>query len=192
VAQPQYLTQSRTEPDPQTGGAVLKAVVEDYNVYELKDSLPLAFVVSKSELAKGNEAGELQRQDVTPMLPAFSSPGHVEVIAEGHGDDMLVVLITHYPGWIVRMDGERQELKNVGGYLAVELPQGPHQFEFIYSPRSFYVGLLISLLATIITGWLLLRDLPLTRRKLREALPRWQAGLRNWWGRLAERSLLAA
>ena len=177
VAQPQYLTQSPNEPDPQAGGAVLKAVVEDYNVYELKDSLPMVFVVSHAELAESGEAGQLQRQDVTPMLPHFSSPGHLDVIAEGHGGEMLVVMITHYPGWVVRMDGEEQELSNVGGYLAVDLPPGPHQFEFVYTPRSFFAGLFISLLATGVTGWMLLRELPVTRRKLQELLPRWREAL---------------
>jgi len=198
VAEPQYLTQSQDEPDPQTGGAVLKSVVEKYNIFELKDSLPLAFVVSNVELAKGSDAGQLQRRDVTPMLPHFSSTGHVDVIAEGHGGDLLVVMITNYPGWTARMDGEVVEIKNVGGYLAVDLPPGPHQFEFIYQPRSFFWGFFISLITTGITGWLLLRDLPLTRRRMQEALPRWQAGLKQgrerlqgWRQRLAPESVQA-
>jgi hypothetical protein len=176
IAEPYYITQSQAEPAPVQGGAEQIAAVEKYNIYELKDSLPLAFVVSKAELAKSGEAGQLQRQDVTPVLPHFSSPGHAEVIAEGHGDELLVLLVTHYPGWVVRMDGEKQEVQNVSGYLAVEVPPGPHQFEFVYAPRTFYAGLVISLLATGVCAYFLLRDLPLSKRKMQEAIPRWQAG----------------
>jgi hypothetical protein len=198
VAEPLYMTQALTEAEPQIGGAVLKAVVENYNVYELKESLPLAFVVSMDELSKGSEAGQLKRSDVTPMLPHFSSTGHVDVIAEGHGEDMLVVMITNYPGWTARMDGDVVEMKNVGGYLAVELPLGPHQFEFVYQPRSFFWGLLISLAATGVTSWLLVRELPLTKRQMRETLPRWRAGLKarreglqDWLSRLTPENVKA-
>ena len=188
IAQPQYLTQSMKENNPKQPDAQQLAIVEDHVVYELTESLPMAFQVSHAELEKGDEAGPLLRQHVTPLLPVFSSTGRLDVIAEGHGNETLVVLISHYPGWVVRMDGEQGELLNVGGYLAVDLPPGPHQFEFVYRPRSFYTGLVISLLATLVTALMLLRQLPLSRRHRQEALQDLQtklgmarARLAAWW-----------
>ena len=149
---------------------MLKAVVEDYNVYEMTESLPMVFVVTQAELAKGGEAGELLRQDVTPVLPAFllaRPPGRDRRGARRRrtgGADQP----TTQAGRCAWM-GRRVEMKNVGGYLAVELPPGrTSSSSFSRAPSS---GVCSQPGGTGRHRLLLVRDLPLNRQRWQALLP---------------------
>jgi len=169
-AQPHYLTQTSQEPDPQNSELV--QVVEGYNIFSLPESLPMAFLVEREVLAQDNSLW-LQAAEVTPLAPFFSSTSRVELIAEGNGNQVLVLLMTHYPGWIVEVDGEQQPLVNVGGYLAVDGLNGVHKYIFTYQPKSFFIGLVISLTTSLIVGGLLVKELRASRADLRK---RWLVG----------------
>jgi hypothetical protein len=188
-AQPYYLTQSPSA--PVSDKAELIAVVDDYDIFKLPESLPIAFVVDGAKLQLGSSAGPLQRSEVVPLVPLFSSPNKAEVIVEGQSDQMLVLLMTHYPGWRVKVDGQFQELKNVSGYMAVGVQAGVHKYAFYYEPHPFFIGLLISLVASGVTLYLLLSDPRFSHKTIRQ---RWQAWLvmvwhlpqrvANWWEKL--------
>jgi hypothetical protein len=154
-AQPLYLIQSPAEAVPEHGQLI--QVVADTNIYRLPDSLPMAFLVGQDVLAQESSQW-LRVEEVKPLSPFFSSTGKAELIAEGQGEQLMVLLITHYPGWRVEVDGAEQPLLNVGGYLAVEVLPGVHKYTFAYQPRSFYLGLTISLATILITAFLLRRD----------------------------------
>lgn len=186
-AAPLYISQTPAEPAPNAPQVALSGQVEGYDIFTLPESLPMAFSVQNEELSKDSSAGPLLRDQVTLLIPVFSSPQHLEVIAEGSQDQTLVVLITNYPGWRVKVDGQSQALKNIGGYLATDVQPGPHKYVFTYSPRSFYFGLLISLVASGLTAYLLLRDLHLDPQALRQQLRARRQGLRDFWQRLLER-----
>ena len=132
-AQPLYLIQSPAEAVPEHGQLI--QVVADTNIYRLPDSLPMAFLVGQDVLAQESSQW-LRVEEVKPLSPFFSSTGKAELIAEGQGKQLLVLLITHYPGWRVEVDGAEQPLLNVGGYLAVEVLPGVHKYTFAYQPRQ--------------------------------------------------------
>jgi hypothetical protein len=62
---------------------------------------------------------------------------------------MLLLADEMYPGWSATIDG-RPETIYRADYLfrAVFVPAGQHTVEFVYQPRSFRLGMLITLLAT--------------------------------------------
>jgi len=70
----------------------------------------------------------------------------VQVSAEGVA--WLVLSDVWYPGWSAFVDGTEVEVLK-GDYLfrAVHVPGGRHIVTFVYSPWSFPVGLVLSLVA---------------------------------------------
>ncbi len=152
-AQPHYIIQSEKDPVPDLAGISLLSCIEGHCIYRLSGSLPIAFAVGNDRLLQGERTDPLQAGEVLPLAPFFSGPNSVEVIADGGSPEVyplggtLVVLVTRYPGWRVQVDGQSQRLKNVGGYLAVDLSPGVHKYTFSYYPVWFYIGLFVSLVA---------------------------------------------
>ena len=132
----------------------------------------MAFMVDNAKLQMGGDAGPLVRSEVTPLLPFFSSPNNVETITEGSANQTMVLLMTHYPGWQVFVDGKAQTLKNVSGYMAVDVQPGVHKYTFLYTPRPFFIGLIISVIATVIVLGLFISDLKFNRQEIKE---KWRA-----------------
>ena len=186
-ALPNYIVQTEAEPVPE--GAQLIQVIEGYNVYRLPESLPMAFLVARDQLAQSSDQW-LQASQVTPLTTFFASTSRVELIADTQGDQVLTLLVTHYPGWKVEVDGTEQPLLNVGGYLAVNALNGVHKYTFSYQPYTFYLGLGITLVSTAILGYFLSRELGWNRQSLRQRggaalsiLRQGQARLGGWWRR---------
>ncbi len=105
-------------------------------------------VVIESEMAakphacnSGSDA-EIQIQSEAASLTSV----RVSASADGY----LVVADVWYPGWQAFVDGEQTELLRVN-YLfrAAAVPAGVHEVKFVYQPRSFYVGAVISIAAAI-------------------------------------------
>ena len=71
---------------------------------------------------------------------------------------MLVVLTPRFDGWSVRVDGLPWGLRNVDGFLAVPTQAGKHLYTFTYDSWLFKLGLVNSIGAMIVTGWMLLAD----------------------------------
>jgi len=165
-AKPNYLTQSPNEATP--AGSMLVANVDKYYVFSLPESLPMAFVVDSARLQLAGDEGPLVRSEISPLQPYFSSTNRVETIADGKAHQTLVMLMTHYPGWQVWVDGVRQELLNVGGYLAVAVQPGVHRYFFTYSPKSFFIGLSISIIASGVLLGLFISDMRFNLKAIKE------------------------
>jgi hypothetical protein len=171
-AQPHYVIQGADQPAPEQPDTSVVVQLGGDVIYRQAQSLPMAFAVADSELELGSsEAGELRREDVETLTPFFPGPNDAEVIASSNGDETLVLLITHYPGWRVFVDGQPHMPRNIGGYLATDLLPGIHQYAFRYRPASFFSGLAISLLSLSLTLCWLASDFPLT---CPEAVARWK------------------
>jgi uncharacterized membrane protein YfhO len=58
---------------------------------------------------------------------------------------------TYYPGWRVFVDGveERIYCANLG-FRAVFLTKGAHEVKFVYKPKVFKIGLIISLITILL------------------------------------------
>jgi Bacterial membrane protein YfhO len=70
---------------------------------------------------------------------------------------MLFLADLAYPGWKAYVDGQETQIYRAD-YLfrSVFVPAGKHTVEFVYRPRSFRLGLLITLVGTaVVTGALL-------------------------------------
>jgi hypothetical protein len=178
-----YIVQSSTAPPPQ-GPYEIVQTVDDNTVYHMQDSLPFAF--SADFIAPGTGTAQLRAQDVTAVPLYLSGPNSMEVITSGRKDDILTVLTTNYPGWVLRVDGKTQHVLNVGGYLAAQMESGVHQYTFTFQPSSFRIGLLISLLCSLLAAFLLVGDAQVDwleqSRRLRAgwvALPGWLERTRN-------------
>jgi hypothetical protein len=88
----------------------------------------------------------------------------VVIAVETSGNALLVLTDTHYPGWSVTVDGRATPLLRAN-YLfrAVALPGGAHEVRFAFRPRSFLLGVLLTLSAGLCAvGLLVWRRRPLT------------------------------
>jgi hypothetical protein len=123
-------------------------------------ALPYAFSASRLQI----EAGELHTTGAARALTITDyRPGRVTVLAvpRVEQESYAVVSEVAYPGWQVRVNGERGTITPVGGYLAVKLePQVPPQevtLAFVYAPRLFIVGAWVTLLTAagmaVALGW---------------------------------------
>ena len=166
-ARPNYVVQHVSAALPEIA---LVQQIEDYSIYQAPRSLPYAFSVANEKLQSSDGGGELQRKDVQPLSAFIPGPNRIEVIASGAAGRTLVLLTTSYPGWQVEVDGQRQPLKNVGGYLAVDLAPGEHKSTFSFRPTSFFISLIVSALFTGITLYLLFSAVKIDLLKIWQSL----------------------
>jgi hypothetical protein len=168
-----YIIQSASEKPPEQPYQVVQTIDENA-IYRMPDSLPMAFSTSNSALGPGST--ELRAQDVTAEPLYLSSPNEMEVIAPGEHGDFLTVITTNYPGWVLRVDGKRQPVLNIGGYLAARLQPGVHQYTFTFEPLSFRIGLALTLLSCLLAATLLVSDAQVDWKERRNRLQSgWQA-----------------
>lgn len=158
-ARPHYVVQHSSAPPLNSPEAVPIAQVQGYEVFQLPHSLPYIFRVKDEVLFAESQTSELQRHDVIPISASSSTPNTIEITATTGEDQTLVVLTTHYPGWGVTIDGDEHIVQNIGGYLAVEMLAGEHKYIFSYRPRTFYAGLILSLVSLGATLFLLTKDI---------------------------------
>jgi uncharacterized membrane protein YfhO len=65
----------------------------------------------------------------------------------------VVLADTHYPGWMVTVDGQPAPLLRANyAFRAVAVPAGKHTIVFDYHPRSFAVGSWLTGLALLTWG----------------------------------------
>jgi hypothetical protein len=109
-------------------------------LYENLDYLPRAWIQPET-LPVG--------EGVHAVDPVDWSPDRIEIQAEGPG--LLVLSEISYPGWQVRVDGQRQPLQTSATILrSVRLEPGSHQVVFVFRPLGVYTGLLLSVLGSAI------------------------------------------
>lgn len=150
----------------------------EVDIYRNKDFLPRAYVVRRIKIIPDrdsifNEIGQaafnprdyvILEDTSAPALATGFSMGkeplpqiteyfsnRVTLKATLLEKGYLVLADTYYPGWRVYVDGREQEIYKAN-YIqrAVYLEPGEHTIEFIYSPRSFRIGLMLSLFTLII------------------------------------------
>ncbi|MBN1537999.1 MAG: glycosyltransferase family 39 protein [Anaerolineales bacterium] len=175
-ARPLYITQEIDEASPNDEGAKLINHIEETAIYHLPESLPIAFGVEHAIL-QNSDAEELQRSDVTTLTPFFSGTNAVEIIAQGDVNQELVLLVTHYPGWKLTIDGKPVDIDNVGGYMGTMMQNGVHRYRFEFVPIPFFIGLVISLFSLGVGLYLIITDYQLNRRRLVEKWGEFTAGL---------------
>jgi hypothetical protein len=79
------------------------------------------------------------------VAPEFWSPNRLSYDVTVEEADTLIVNQRYYPGW----KSSHGAVVDASGLLAVDLPPGRHHVELTYSPRSFYLGLLLTTLGVL-------------------------------------------
>jgi Bacterial membrane protein YfhO len=155
-------------PEPWWGDLISVATVdglfvEPIRVFEVPDSLPRAYVVSRSRTAQVDEALSLVMQPdfdaahevvlspsaTTPALEAAmgsarilpAGPDRVRLEVESSGEGFLVLVDSYDPGWHATVDGRGVDVLRANvAFRAVAVGAGRHVVEMMYRPRSLVVG----------------------------------------------------
>jgi hypothetical protein len=142
-------------------------------LYRNPRALPRAFMVYRAQVVGGDiralniakadgfdPGAEIVLKKGPGVAPLDVDPGdaerHVEIVDRGpnHIDIAVVTPAEGYlyvgemwmPGWVAYVDGERQEvIKANYTFRAVHIPPGSHDVRMVYRPRSWFVGLGITL-----------------------------------------------
>jgi uncharacterized membrane protein YfhO len=78
--------------------------------------------------------------------------GTNQVIARGtprKDGEVLVVLMSYFPGWKLLIDGEAAQVTSYNGYLGAKMLPGEHVYQFYYQPMPYFVGLIISVVTLV-------------------------------------------
>ena len=131
-------------------GLVFREQFGKTRLYENTFALPRAWV---------QPLGTEPSQNATPAEIIAWEPNHITIEAQGPG--LLILSEITYPGWIVKVNGQKTAIETVAGILrGVEISEGDHQIEFLFRPMSVYIGL-----ALLIVGAGLLGLIGLNSRK---------------------------
>lgn len=160
--------------DPVPGELVFKNEVAD--IYQLRDTLPRGRVyynyiiepnTNKAIAALSAENWDYQTQVILSRPPADFEPSagrlytpaeivdyqpqYIKIKAENPASGILALSETFYPGWKAKIDGQDAEILRANvAERAIALPAGNHIIEFSYQPKSYFYGLLISLIAFLL------------------------------------------
>ena len=95
-------------------------------------------------------SSENYQQEPNPTIVEYS-PNRVTIKATLSDDGYLVLGDTFYPGWNAYVDGKKRRVLKTDYILrSVFLEKGDHIVKFIYEPKSFTIGMIISLTSMII------------------------------------------
>jgi hypothetical protein len=147
----------------------------DCYLYRLKNALPRAyFATHVIRVASADEARsrllrartELQHSvilesEARPLLPRSAEGERVRIVryennrvlcqVQTDSDGYLVLLDSFYPGWRATVDGQETAILRANyAFRAVYVPVGEHSIEFRFTPRTFYAGLTLTLLTSLI------------------------------------------
>ncbi len=120
------------------------------HVYELPESLPYAFLVSRAALSEANPLQLEQVKPITAMRHEIDRAA-VQAVSTEPGE-LLVVLETNFPGWRAAVDGRPAELIHAGNYVGVEAAVGTHTYTFWFRPPALDVGLVVSGVTAALMG----------------------------------------
>jgi len=112
------------------------------NVYYNPDALPYAFSVQPT-LLHGTD--KLTPEHVSAMDVRLLGPNRVVVKGQPtENGDVLVVLMSDYPGWKLLIDGNPAPVATANGYLGSILQPGEHIYTFYFQPIQHLIGAFIS------------------------------------------------
>ena len=158
------------------------AAVPDWNmaVFDCDPGAHRAFVAPAVDVARAGQDLAWQREalfdpavwdDVVRVaampLPAGRAgppePPSVRIVHDGastveleatlNRTGLVVLRDTYDPSWRAEVDGEAAAVVRVNGrYRGVAVPAGRHVIRFVYRPRDFTAGLIVSMITAIVLG----------------------------------------
>jgi hypothetical protein len=126
-------------------------LVYDYQVESREDKIFEMLLDSKFDLKKKivleeQVSGTLREGNVNEVSYLEEINGNSKVLVNHDGDGLLFVSDSYYPGWKAYLDGKETKIYRANyTFRAVFVPKGKHTVDFIYKPKSFRIGMVISL-----------------------------------------------
>jgi len=121
---------------PEEAIASLKTVSDPWNVSVMVESKPFP------EAMGGAPAGTTA---IEPARIIHYSPDRVSVEIPGGSKGFLILNDLYFPGWVARCNGKSKHILRANGiFRAVWVDANERIVEFIYKPRSFYLGVCLS------------------------------------------------
>jgi hypothetical protein len=109
--------------------------------FDLKNSVILESFLSEYEL--NNLKSISHNLDIAKIIEFNENNIKIQTFSEN--DSILILTDVYYPGWEVFVDGKQSEILRANGLVrAVVLEEGNHIVEFNYIPKSFWTGVVIS------------------------------------------------
>lgn len=97
-----------------------------------------------------NSSGKNLLKEANPAILEYL-PNSVTIKATLVEDGYLVLGDTFYPGWNAYVDGKKSRVLKTNYILrSVFLEKGEHMVKFVYEPKSFTVGMIITLISIVI------------------------------------------
>ncbi len=131
-----------------SGNAQLINEFDGVLVWKILDMLPYAFSVQPALIQPYTK---LINDQVASVRVRLNGPN--QVIARGapkQNGDVLVVLMSNYPGWKLLIDGKPAPVQDYNGYLGARMLPGEHSYQFYFLPIDFVVGASISVVTLIL------------------------------------------
>lgn len=112
-------------------------------VYENNNALPRAYIIDKEE--------------IKPAIITEYTPNKVKIENTKKSKGQLVLTDTDYPGWVVSIDGQEKRIEKYDEILrSVQVNENDRSIIFEYRPKSFYMGLIITIISVAGVGAMLL------------------------------------
>ena len=110
------------------------------------------FIAGNSAVVEGAPDIKKQCESIGEAKIIGYLPNKVVLETESECPAFLVLSDTYYPGWMVKIDSAREIESIRTNYLfkGVNIPSGKHTIIFEFKPKSFRIGLLISVSALIL------------------------------------------
>jgi len=112
---------------------------------------PLKYVIlEEPSLLTKHRVSENLQSEPNPTIVEYS-PNRVTIKATLFDDGYLVLGDTFYPGWNAYVDGKKSKVLKTNYVMrSVFLERGEHIVKFVYEPKSFTIGMIITLTSMVI------------------------------------------
>ncbi len=178
-----YVLENKNDVAEHKDTNVYKPVWNDdtFTIFEYTDAYPRTFLVDEYKTIKEPEdliktffdpRTDLQKTmllEETPKIEIDStnliassritmySPNKVHIDIESNKNSLLFLSDPYFPGWNAYIDRNPSKTYRANfAFRALEIPKGKHKIEFIYQPRTFTQGIIVSAGGIIITTFIVL------------------------------------
>jgi len=112
--------------------------------------------VSVLENTKFKKRLEVINDSQAIISNVFYSPNKITLdVNSDNSNSLLILRDTWYPGWFATINGEKINIdKYLNIYRQINLNQGKNHIEFYYQPKTFTIGLYLSLIGAI--SWIII------------------------------------
>jgi len=147
----------------------------DINIYDNKDAFPRSFLVNKFQIVREGKAFEFLAKNpnfdlrhevileeplpdlwATQLKTSDPNDSNTKILSlsankviintDSNSSSLLVLTDAYYSGWHAFVDGKETHIYRGDGLVrTVLIPAGNHTIEFSYMPKSFVIGLSVSL-----------------------------------------------